>query len=130
MWREALIKSMWVGLGGFLGANARFWLGTWIQARLGHRLPWATLVINVSGAFLLGFLMAALTERWKLPRAPELRLLLAVGFLGAYTTFSTFEHETYILVTAGAPLRALTYVLASVVAGYAAVWLGVVLGRG
>jgi CrcB protein len=126
---EVLRKTLWVGAGGFLGASARYWLGAWVQARWGTAFPWATLAINVSGSFLLGLVMAALLERPGAPRAPELRLLLAVGFLGAYTTFSTFSYETLALLAAARWARALANALGSLLAGLAAVWLGVFLGR-
>ena len=128
-WKEAVQSTLWVGLGGFLGANARYWLGVWITARLGTGFPWATFAINVTGSFLLGLLMALVFERAGVPRAPVLRLAIAVGFIGAYTTFSTFELETYTLASAGAIARAAANALGSLVAGFGAVWLGVWLGR-
>jgi CrcB protein len=129
VWREALEKTLWVGLGGFLGANARYWLGGWIQSRWGAAFPWSTWVINVSGSFLLGLFLTLVTERYAVPRAPALRLVVAVGFVGAYTTFSTFEWETLALVTASAWTRAFGNAFGSLLAGFIAVWLGVLLGR-
>ncbi len=82
----------WVGLGGFLGANARYLLGGFISERWGAVFPYGTFVINITGSFILGFFMAYAQDRpWVEPGA---RLLFAVGFVGAYTTFSTFEYET------------------------------------
>ena len=89
--RDALRKAWWIGLGGFLGANARYWLGGWVQARWGATFPWGTFVINVTGSFLLGFFMTLVTERFALPQSAALRLVVAIGFVGAYATFSTFE---------------------------------------
>ncbi len=129
LWWDVMQKTWWVGLGGFLGANARFWLGGWIQARWGSVFPWSTFVINVTGSFILGLFVTLLAERFALPRAPVLRLIVAVGFVGAYTTFSTFEFETLTLVTAGSWLRAFGNAFGSLLAGFAAVWLGVWLGR-
>src|SRR5436190_21381098 len=103
---DVVQKSLWVGLGGFLGANARYWIGGWVQARWGSAFPWSTFVINVTGSFILGLFMTLVTERYAVPKAPVLRLLVAIGFVGAYTTFSTFEFETLSLVTTGAWLRA------------------------
>lgn len=120
-------KILWIGLGGFLGANARYWLGGWVTARLGTAFPWGTFVINVSGSLLLGLLMGALLERWVAP--PQVRLLCAIGFLGAYTTFSTFEYETLELAGSGSLGWALLNVLASVCVGFLAVWLGMKLAR-
>jgi CrcB protein len=112
-------------LGGGLGSLARYAAGTAIMSRAGARFPAGTLAINVSGSFLIGLLMVLLTERFA-PH-PYWRLLLVVGFLGGYTTFSTFEYETYALVRGGGVLLALGNVLASVAAGFCAVWLGTVL---
>lgn len=126
---DALQKIWWVGLGGFLGANARYWLGVWIQSRWGSAFPWATFVINVSGSFLLGLCLGLVTERAAVPQAPVLRLAVAVGFLGAYTTFSTFTYESLALMNAGSWLRAFANLFGSLAVGMAAVWLGAVLGR-
>ena len=115
-----------VGAGGFLGAIARYLLGLWVDARLGSHFPYATLAINVSGSFALGLLAGAL-EFSSLP--PELRLALGVGFLGAYTTFSTFTYETVTLVENGAPGLALAYVAASLLVGLLAAVGGLALGR-
>ena len=89
---------LWVGLGGFVGAIARYLLATWIAGRAGTAFPLGTLVINLSGSFVLGLLLGVL-ENHVTP--PALRLALATGFLGAYTTFSTFTYETIRLVEEG-----------------------------
>lgn len=124
---DVLTKICWVGLGGFLGANARYWLGGWIAQRYGTLFPWGTFVINVSGSFILGLFAVLIAERLIVP--PYLRLLVAIGFVGAYTTFSTFEYETLALAERGSLLYALANVIASVIAGFLAVWIGVKLGR-
>src|SRR5207249_11957345 len=103
---ETLQKIGCVGLGGFLGANARYWLGGWIQARWGTGFPWSTFVINITGSFILGLFMTLTTERFAPRNAPALRLLVAIGFVGAYTTFSAFEFETLVLVETATWLRA------------------------
>jgi len=126
---EVAQRILWVGVGGFLGANARYWLGEWVQARWGAAFPWATFLINVSGSFVLGLLVALLAARTAFPHAPVLRLALAVGFLGAYTTFSTFTMETLTLMSGGAWLRAFGNMFGSLAAGMLAVWLGTTLGR-
>src|SRR5205085_57949 len=95
---DALQKTLWVGLGGFLGANARYWIGLWIQARWGSSFPWSTFVINITGSFILGLFLTLVTGRYAVPGTPVLRLAVAIGFVGAYTTFSTFEFETFALV--------------------------------
>src|SRR5947207_11484858 len=112
-------------LGGGTGALARYVLGTAIAARIGARFPLGTLVINVSGSFLIGVLMTLLTER--LQPHPNWRLFLVVGVLGGYTTFSTFEYEIYQAVRDGARWMGMLYMMGSVVLGYAGVWLGAIL---
>lgn len=111
-----------VMLGGAVGSLARYALGTAIMNRVSGRFPAGTVIINISGAFLIGFIMTFLTERWS-PH-PNLRLLLVVGFLGGYTTFSSFEWETLGLMRDGGRWLGLLNVVGSVVLGYAAVWLG------
>src|SRR3989440_13045709 len=115
-------RYLMVLIGGGFGALARYVLGAEIAARAGGRFPLGTLVINVTGSFLIGLLMTLLTERFQ-PH-PNWRLLLVVGFLGGYTTFSSFEWETYSAVRAGGRLIGLLNVVASVLLGYVAVWLG------
>jgi len=114
-----------VMLGGAAGTLARYALGTAIMNRLGPRFPWGTFAINVSGSFLIGLLMTLLTER--LHPHPNWRLLLIVGFLGGYTTFSSFEWETLSLVKDGGRLLGIFNVVGSVLLGYGAVWLGTIL---
>jgi CrcB protein len=101
---------------------ARFAVANAIFARFGSRFPLGTLVINVSGSFLIGVLMAVLTGR--LHPHDNWRLLLVVGFLGGYTTFSSFEYETFQAVQSGVPWLGLLNVVGSVTLGYIAVWLG------
>jgi CrcB protein len=124
---DLIIKTFWVGLGGFLGANARYWLGGWVSQRYGAEFPWGTFVINISGAFILGVFATLISERMIV--APQWRLLIPIGFIGAYTTFSTFEYETLTLTESGAFLRAVANVLCSVLVGFIAVWLGAKLAR-
>ena len=109
-------------LGGAVGSLARYAAGTAIMNRLGVRFPLGTFVVNVSGAFLIGMLMALFTGRVGLH--PNWRLALVVGFLGGYTTFSTLEWETLALVKDGARWLGLINAAGSIVVGYAAVWLG------
>ncbi len=114
-----------ISLGAILGANTRFMLGGWVLDRLGPEYPYSTLLINVTGSFVIG-LAYALIERHGAP--DWVRPLVIVGFLGAYTTFSTFSLDTLALVERGAWLAAGSYVLGSVVASFAAVWAGVTFG--
>ncbi len=117
--RQCLI----VGAGGFLGAIARFLVGAWVVSRYQGLFPWATFVINVTGSFILGFLMTLFQAR---VLGDQGRLFAAVGFVGAYTTFSTYEFESARL---GSSWQAFGNLVGSVIAGYAAVWLGIRLGQ-
>ena len=112
---------------GGAGSLARYAAGLAIMARFGSRFPLGTMVINVTGSFLIGLVMTLLTERFQ-PH-PNWRLALVVGFLGGYTTFSSFEWETYAAIRDGGFWIGLANVVGSVVFGYAAVWLGALLGR-
>jgi CrcB protein len=112
--------------GGVLGVNARYWLGYWFSRWLTHQFPWATFVINVTGSFAIGFLTVALA-RW-LPH-PNVRLFAVVGFLGGYTTFSTFAFDSIILWERGEVGLSLANMAGSVVAGFVAVGLGLGLAR-
>jgi fluoride exporter len=114
-------------IGGALGVNARYWLGVWMSRWVSPQFPWATFTINVSGSFAIGFL-TILLARWQ-PQSP-IRLLVVVGFLGGYTTFSTFSFESLTLWERGELSRALGYVVGSVIAGLAAVTVGAALAHG
>jgi fluoride exporter len=116
-----------VGIGGFLGAIARFWVDGFVHRKMGTRFPYGTFIINISGSFLLGFIVTVLTERTHLN--PNWRYLIPIGFIGAYTTFSTFEWETLGAIRDGQLWIAGLNVILSVVVGFIAVWLGVVSGR-
>src|SRR3954465_8031874 len=118
---------LWVGVGGFVGANARYILGNWIVGRLGPGFPAHTLIINVSGSFLIGVILTLLTERLEVD--PAWRLLLVVGFLGGYTTFSSYSFEALGLLRGGDWVAAAGYMLGSNVLGLVACAAGVVLAR-
>ena len=116
-----------VGCGGFAGAVARFAINTAVGARLGTAWPWATFIINLSGCFAIGFFFAFAADRSNL--SDNWRYLFPIGFVGAYTTFSTYELETVRLVQEGAWVRAVAYVTLSTVLGFAAVVAAMALGR-
>lgn len=120
-------KYFMVGVGGFLGAIARFWLGGYVSTRMGTRFPYGTFLINRTGSFLIGFIVALLAEKthW----SPNWRYLIPIGFIGAYTTFSTFEYETFRVIQDGELLMAFLNVVLSVIVGFLAVWMGVIAGR-
>jgi len=117
-----------IGLGGFAGAISRYAVGVWVGERWGRSFPLGTLVVNVSGCFLIGLLMTIFLERSMI--SPQWRSFLVVGFLGAYTTFSSFEYETSGLIKDGELLFAALNVILSVAAGFAALKLGEILARG
>lgn len=118
-------KYLAVLAGAGLGGLARFVAGTWIMEKYAGRFPLGTFVINVTGSFLIGVLMTLFTERWQLHQ--NWRLFLVVGVLGGYTTFSSFEYETYQAIGAGARWMGMFYVAGSVVLGYLGVWIGAAL---
>lgn len=118
---------LYVGLGGFLGAVARYILSLWISQRWGRSFPLGTFMVNISGTLLIGLLMPLLTERFIVN--PQWRLMLIVGFLGAYTTFSTFEYETGSLLRDGEWLFASLNIILSVVVGFIALKIGEVIAR-
>ncbi len=116
-----------ISVGGLVGANARFLVALWAVARWPHGFPYGTLMVNVSGCFAIGFFLTFVSAR--LDNNADARLLIATGFLGAFTTFSTFGYETVALARGGAPLAAVTYVAASVGLGLAAVVAGIAIAR-
>lgn len=115
-----------VGLGGFLGAAARYQCGVWMTSAVrSQRLPWGTLAVNLTGCLLIG-LLAGLAEKRAWP-GDTMRLFLVTGILGGYTTFSAFGLETVNLLRNGHAPAALGYAAASLAGGLAAVWLGMKL---
>ena len=116
-----------IGVAGALGALARYGLEGFVSRRSSGAFPWGAFVVNVTGAFALGLVFTLATERWGL--SPWLRSAITIGFLGAYTTFSTLSFETYRLAEDGALGLAAANALGSLAAGLTAVYLGVVAGR-
>lgn len=118
---------LWVSIGGAIGASVRYVLGIWIIGRIGASFPWNTMVVNISGGLAIGISLTLLTER--IIADPAWRLLLVVGFLGGYTTFSSYTFEALALLEAGAWFSAVWYVLGSNGLGLLATYLGIVLAR-
>jgi fluoride exporter len=124
--RPQAIIVVSLAFGGALGAMARYAISLGLPTESG-RFPWGTFVINVSGSLVLGFLLIMLIEQF--PRGRLVRPVIGTGFIGAYTTFSTFTVESVNLVRAGDPETALAYIGASLVVGLLAVFTGMVAAR-
>jgi len=116
-----------IGLGGFFGAVARSLVDSAVAERTAGAFPWGTLVVNLSGSLVLGILFAMTAERGILPA--EVRGPVLIGFIGAYTTFSTLMLESWRLVEAGAPVIGVANIVGSSVLGMVAVAGGLAIGR-
>lgn len=125
---KTLMPYLLVGLGGFMGAIMRFVVARWTGAAIETRFPLGTFLINMSGSFLLG-IVGTIVARKLVANADELRLAIGIGFIGAYTTFSTFEFETHSLFEDGEWLTAMTNIFLSLFLGLLAVRAGIVLTR-
>ena len=124
----SLPPMIWfVALGSALGGVARFLIGTFLQQKTGTAFPIGTLVVNISGSLLLGFLMSYALSSTSI--SPEVRGLLTTGFCGGYTTFSTFTYDTMILLEEGQLGRAAAYVLLSVFVSLIGAYLGITAAR-
>jgi CrcB protein len=122
------MKYLLILLGGGVGSLSRYVIGSALVTRYGTRLPIVgTMTINITGSFLIGLLMTLITERFGANQ--NLRPLLVIGFLGGYTTFSSFEWETYAVIRDGGFWIGIFNVVGSVMLGYAAVWLGAMIAR-
>ncbi|MEI9970869.1 MAG: fluoride efflux transporter CrcB [Ignavibacteriota bacterium] len=122
------MKYLLILFGGGVGSLTRYLVGSTIITRYGTRFPIVgTMTINITGSFLIGLLMTMITERYG--ANSNLRPLLVIGFLGGYTTFSSFEWETYDVIRHGGFWIGIFNVVGSVTLGYAAVWLGAMFAR-
>jgi fluoride exporter len=122
-----MTKYLMVAMGGALGSVLRFWVGSYISNRFPSRFPTGTFVINCTASFLIGLIITVLSEKtgW----SPNWRYLIPIGFIGGYSTFSTFEYETFRVFQEGEFLISGLNVALSVVVGFFSVWLGVITGR-
>jgi CrcB protein len=122
-----VLQYLWIGLGGFMGANARYLLQQWAASQWGSEFPYGTLLANVGGSFVIAFFLTLATGR--LTIAPEVRLFVAVGFIGGFTTFSSFTFETFRLVEQNGWGPAAFNLIGNNILGLAGVLLGVFLAR-
>lgn len=120
-----LQKYLLIATGGALGSVARYWVGSTIGSRMGSRFPYGTFIVNLTACIIIGFSLTYLGKRLELN--PTWRYLAAVGFIGAYSTFSTFEWETLSTIRSGAFVLAALYSVGSLILGLAATWLGTTL---
>ncbi|RNC29157.1 MAG: putative fluoride ion transporter CrcB 1 [Candidatus Dichloromethanomonas elyunquensis] len=122
-----MMNYLFIAVGGAFGAVLRYGFGSWISNKWIHAFPLHTFIINISGAFLLGFLNTLFLD--KLTVSPEIRLAVGVGFVGAFTTFSTFGYENIILIKDAQFFTAGVYTLTSIIIGFLGVYLGMELAR-
>ena len=120
-------KYLSIAFGGALGSMARYWVGSTIANRMGTKFPYGTFVINITACVIIGFSLTFLGKRAGLN--PAWRFLVPVGFIGAYSTFSTYEWETLSTIRSGAFLLAALYAVSSLILGLAAVWGGAVIAE-
>lgn len=120
-------KTLMIALGGALGALARYWVGAAVGSRMGSRFPYGTFIINMTACVIIGFSLTYLGRRVEL--SPAWRYLIPVGFVGAYSTFSTYEWETFSTLRSGAFSMAALYAIGSLLLGLVAIWLGIVLAE-
>jgi CrcB protein len=123
-----MVKLLFVGAGGFFGSVSRYLISGWVHSTLPYsRFPYGTLTVNVLGCLLIGFFAGLADSRNVF--GPEVRLFLFIGFLGGFTTFSTFGHETVALLRDAEGLRAFANIFFSITICLTAVWLGNLLSR-
>ncbi len=122
-----MAKYLWIALGGALGSLARYWVGSAVAGRMGIKFPYGTMIVNLSACVIIGFSITYLGRRTGLN--PAWRYLIPIGFVGAYSTFSTYEWETLSTLRSGAFFLAALYAIGSLILGLAAVWGGSMLAE-
>ncbi|MBI1778259.1 MAG: fluoride efflux transporter CrcB [Proteobacteria bacterium] len=123
------MNYLWVALGSALGGTARYWASGFIASQFGETFPWGTIIVNVTGSFVIGLFGALGLPEGRFILDPSLRIFVMVGICGGYTTFSSFSLQTLNLVRDGEWLYAGANILYSVVLCLVAVWLGHVAGQ-
>lgn len=121
-----ILQTFVIALGGAIGALMRFWVSSGFYALLGRDFPYGTLAVNLIGSLLMGFLSIWILEK---ALAPEWKMAVLVGFLGAFTTFSTFSLDTLVLLEDGAYYKALLNIMSNVFLCIIAVWFGMLLAK-
>jgi fluoride exporter len=119
---RTLQRYLWIAAGGALGSIARYWVGSTISGRVGTRFPWGTFLVNITACIIIGFTITWLGRHIEL--SPAWRYLVPIGFVGAYSTFSTYEWEMFTAMQAGEVAMAALYAVSSVALGLMAVWMG------
>lgn len=122
-----MTKYFMVAMGGAVGSVLRFWVGGSVAERLGTRFPYGTFAVNCTGSFLIGLVITLIAEHANVN--PNWKYLIGIGFIGGYTTFSTFEYETFQSMQDGKMLIASLNVILSITIGLICVWLGVMAAR-
>ena len=122
-----MLKYFYIALGGSLGSVARYWVGSAVASRIGTKFPYGTFVINMSACVIIGFSLTYLGRRTGL--SPAWRFLVPIGFVGAYSTFSTYEWEALSTIRSGAFLETALYAFGSLFLGLIAVWLGILIAE-
>jgi fluoride exporter len=126
--KQSIRNPLAVSLGAIAGSLSRYYLTIWLAQRLGTSFPYGTLIVNLTGSFVMGILTTLVLEQTLLI-SPEVRLLIATGFLGSYTTFSSYELDTINLVQASRFNYAIIYWLGSAVMGAISLYLGIAIAK-
>jgi len=122
-----LLKYLLIGTGGFLGSVLRYWTSVNAYKVFGEKFPYGTFVVNALGCLLIGFIAEISENRFLV--SPEIRIFLMIGFLGGYTTFSTFGYETFVLLQDKDYLTAFANIFLSVIVCLASVWIGTIIAK-
>ena len=124
---KILLKYLLIGTGGFLGSVLRYWTSVNAYKIFGEKFPYGTFVVNALGCLLIGFIAEISENRFLV--SPEIRIFLMIGFLGGYTTFSTFGYETFVLLQDKDYLTAFANIFLSVIVCLASVWIGTIIAK-